>query len=50
MEYLSVTQARELTGLRLVLTVGVPVDVDWVAAGTLPRAAYKAQRVIDATE
>jgi phenylacetate-CoA ligase len=35
---------------RISATVGVPVDVDWVAAGTLPRAAYKAQRVIDVTE
>lgn len=25
----------------------VPVDVEWVAAGTLPRAAYKPQRVMD---
>jgi phenylacetate-CoA ligase len=30
--------------------LGVPVDVDWVARGELPRAAYKAQRVVSATE
>jgi phenylacetate-CoA ligase len=32
---------------RLVESVGVPVDVDWLEGGTLPRAAYKSQRVID---
>jgi phenylacetate-CoA ligase len=33
---------------RLNESVGVPVDVDWIAAGTLPRASYKAQRVVSA--
>ncbi|MDT7774093.1 MAG: phenylacetate-CoA ligase [Pseudonocardiales bacterium] len=28
--------------------VGVPVDVTWVGTGELPRAAYKAQRVVPA--
>lgn len=32
---------------RLNQTVGVPVDVEWVAVGTFPRAAYKSQRVVD---
>jgi phenylacetate-CoA ligase len=32
---------------RIAASVGVPVSVEWVAAGELPRAAYKAQRVLD---
>jgi phenylacetate-CoA ligase len=32
---------------RISVAAGMPVDIDWVAAGSLPRAAYKAQRVID---
>jgi len=32
---------------RIVESVGVPVDVDWLDVGALPRAAYKSQRVID---
>jgi phenylacetate-CoA ligase len=32
---------------RISAAAGVPVDIDWVAGGSLPRAAYKAQRVID---
>lgn len=32
---------------RLRADLGVPVEVEWVANGTLPRAAYKAARVVD---
>lgn len=32
---------------KLAHSVGEPVDVDWLEVGTLPRAAYKSQRVID---
>jgi phenylacetate-CoA ligase len=32
---------------RLAQSVGVPVDVEWLEVGTLPRAAYKSQRVVD---
>ena len=32
---------------RISATAGVPVDITWVATGSLPRAAYKSQRVID---
>lgn len=32
---------------RLTDSIGVPVDVDWVDKGALPRAAYKSQRVVD---
>ena len=32
---------------RLNMTVGVPVDVEWITEGTLRRASYKAQRVVD---
>ncbi len=31
----------------LVESVGVPVDVEWLDFGALPRAAYKSQRVVD---
>lgn len=34
----------------LTAEIGVPVDVDWVEKGALPRAAYKAQRVVAATD
>lgn len=33
---------------RLSIATGVPVKVEWLTRGTLPRAAYKAQRVVDA--
>jgi phenylacetate-CoA ligase len=33
---------------RIAESVGVPVDVDWLDAGTLPRQAYQSQRVVDA--
>jgi phenylacetate-CoA ligase len=38
------------TGVEDALTeaLGVPVEVTWVGAGELPRAAYKAQRVVPA--
>lgn len=29
---------------------GVAVEIDWVAVGELPRAAYKAQRVVDVSD
>ena len=32
---------------RLNGSVGAPVDVEWTPVGTLPRAAYKSQRVVD---
>ena len=32
---------------RLASELGVPVVVDWVSEGSLPRAAYKAARVVD---
>lgn len=31
---------------RLTAAIGVPVDVDWIDAGTLQRWSYKAQRVV----
>jgi phenylacetate-CoA ligase len=34
---------------RIAATAGVPVVIEWVSVGDLPRAAYKAQRVISAT-
>jgi len=34
---------------RIAATAGVPVVIEWVNVGDLPRAAYKAQRVISAT-
>ena len=40
------TRDRDIAD-RLVESVGVPVDVDWLDVGTLPRAAYKSQRVVD---
>jgi phenylacetate-CoA ligase len=33
---------------RISASTGVPVEVDWRAPGSLPRAAYKARRVVDA--
>jgi phenylacetate-CoA ligase len=35
---------------RLTASLGVPVDLDWVERGALPRAAYKAQRVVPAAQ
>jgi phenylacetate-CoA ligase len=32
---------------RISASTGVPVEVDWRSEGSLPRAAYKAQRVVD---
>ena len=32
------------------MTASVPVDIEWVAVGELPRAAYKSQRVIDVAD
>jgi phenylacetate-CoA ligase len=32
---------------RIAASTGVPVDVQWLAIGELPRAAYKSQRVVD---
>lgn len=32
---------------RLTESLAIPVDVDWVPRGELPRAAYKSQRVLD---
>jgi phenylacetate-CoA ligase len=32
---------------RISASTGVPVEVDWRSDGSLPRAAYKAQRVVD---
>jgi phenylacetate-CoA ligase len=32
---------------QIVASTGVPVQLDWVPVGDLPRAAYKAQRVIE---
>lgn len=34
----------------LTTAIGVPVDVQWVERGALPRAAYKAQRVVRAAD
>jgi phenylacetate-CoA ligase len=35
---------------RISAATGVPVEIEWVTVGELPRAAYKAQRVIDAAD
>lgn len=35
---------------RIVADLGVPVDLEWVGRGELPRAAYKAQRVVPESE
>lgn len=32
---------------RIAASIGVPVNVEWLAVGALSRAAYKAQRVLD---
>jgi phenylacetate-CoA ligase len=32
---------------RISVSTGVPVEVDWRSEGSLPRASYKAQRVVD---
>jgi phenylacetate-CoA ligase len=32
---------------KIAASTGVPVEVDWRTAGSLPRASYKAQRVVD---
>lgn len=32
---------------QIVASTGVPTQIDWIPVGDLPRAAYKAQRVID---
>jgi phenylacetate-CoA ligase len=34
---------------RIAVTAGVPVDIEWVDVGELPRAAYKSARVVSAT-
>ncbi|HTK60992.1 MAG TPA: hypothetical protein VL595_01405 [Pseudonocardia sp.] len=35
---------------RMAADLGVPVDLEWVGRGELPRAAYKAQRVVSEAE
>lgn len=35
-------------GDRISASAGVPVRIDWLPVGELPRAAYKSQRVVDA--
>jgi phenylacetate-CoA ligase len=35
---------------QIAITAGVAVDIEWVGVGELPRAAYKAQRVIDVAD
>jgi phenylacetate-CoA ligase len=36
------------TATQIAASAGVPVKVEWLPAGALPRAAYKSQRVVDA--
>jgi phenylacetate-CoA ligase len=43
------TRDDEVTD-RMSADLGVPVDLEWVGPGELPRAAYKAQRVVSESE